>query len=51
MGGTISRAVVVGLASAVGLAAVWKVVRTTTGARWLLLIGLAIGLVIAGGLL
>lgn len=48
---TVSRAVVVGVASAVGLAAVWKVVRTTTGAPWLLLLGLAIGLVIAGGLL
>ena len=48
--GTFSRAVVVSVASAVGLAAVWKVVRMTAGARWWLLGGLAIGFVIAGGL-
>lgn len=47
---TLSRAVVVSVASAVGLAAVWKVVRMTIGARWWLLGGLAIGFVIAGGL-
>ncbi len=48
--GTFSRAVVVSVASAVGLAAVWKVVRMTAGARWWLLGGLGIGFVIAGGL-
>lgn len=48
--GTFSRAVVVSVASAVGLAAVWKVVHMTVGARWWLLGGLAIGFVIAGGL-
>lgn len=48
--GTLSRAVVVSVASAVGLAAVWKVVHMTAGARWWLLGGLAIGFVIAGGL-
>jgi PTS system mannose-specific IIC component len=48
--GTLSRAVVVSVASAVGLAAVWKVVRMTAGARWWLLGGLAIGFVVAGGL-
>ena len=47
---TLSRAVVVSVASAVGLAAVWKVVRTTAGARWWLLGGLVAGLAIAGGL-
>lgn len=45
-----SRAVVVAVASAVGLAAVWKVVRTTAGARWWLFGGLAAGFAIAGGL-
>ena len=45
---TLSRAVVVAVASAVGLAAVWKVVRTTAGARWLLLSGIAAGSVLAG---
>lgn len=49
--GTLSRAVSVSVASAVGLAAVWKVVHTTTGARWFLAAGLATGFVIAGGLL
>lgn len=48
--GTLSRAFVVGVASAVGLAAVWKVVRMTPGARWWLLGGLAVGFVIAGGI-
>jgi PTS system mannose-specific IIC component len=47
---TLSRAVVVALASAVGLAAVWKVVRTTAGARWWLAGGLVAGFAIAGGL-
>ncbi len=47
----LSRAVVVGCASAVGLAAVWKVVHTTTGARWYLLAGLAIGFAVAAGLM
>lgn len=47
---TLSRAVVVSVASAVGIAAVWKVVRTTTGARWWLLTGLAVGFLLAGGL-
>jgi PTS system mannose-specific IIC component len=51
MSPTVSRAVVVSVALAVGLAAVWKVVRSTTGARWLLLVGLGIGFVVAGGLL
>jgi mannose/fructose/N-acetylgalactosamine-specific phosphotransferase system component IIC len=46
---TLSRAVLVSVASAVGLAAVWKVVRTTAGARWWLLTGLAAGFAIAGG--
>jgi mannose/fructose/N-acetylgalactosamine-specific phosphotransferase system component IIC len=49
--GTLSRAVAVSVASAVGLAAVWKVVRTTTGARWWLLVGLAIGFTLAAELL
>jgi len=48
---TMSRAVVVSVASAVGLAAVWKVVRTTTGARWYLPAGLVIGFGLAGRLL
>lgn len=47
---TLSRAVVVSVASAVGIAAVWKVVRTTPGARWWLLGGLTAGFAIAGGL-
>ncbi len=45
---TVSRAFVVSIASAVGLAAVWKVVRLTPGARWFLLAGLAVGFLIAG---
>lgn len=47
---TLSRAVVVSVASAVGLAAVWKVTSTTPGARWWLLGGLALGFALAGGL-
>lgn len=43
----VSRAVVVSIASAVGLAAVWKVVHTTVGARWYLLGGLAMGFGVA----
>lgn len=39
----VSRAVVVGTASAVGLAAVWKVTQATAGARWYLLAGLLLG--------
>lgn len=48
--GTLSRAVVVSVASAVGLAAVWKVTQSTPGARWWLLSGLAVGFGIAWGL-
>lgn len=48
MSPVVSRAVVVAVASAVGLAAVWKVVRTTTGARWWLAFGVGAGFVIAG---
>lgn len=51
MSGIVSRAVVVSVASAVGIAAVWKVVHTTAGARWWLVGGLAIGLGLAAGLL
>jgi len=47
--GTLSRAVVVSTASAVGLAAVWKVTSTTPGARWWLLGGLVGGFALAGG--
>lgn len=43
----VSRAVVVGTASAVGLAAIWKVTQSTAGARWYLLSGLLIGFGIA----
>lgn len=43
----LSRALVVAVASAVGLAAVWKVVHTTAGARWYLLGGLGVGFAIA----
>ena len=46
----LSRAVVVSIASAVGLAAIWKVVHTTVGARWFLLGGLAMGFAIAAAL-
>jgi PTS system mannose-specific IIC component len=44
----VSRATVVSIASAVGIAAVWKVVRTTSGAPWLLLAGLGVGAMAAG---
>lgn len=47
---TLSRAVVVSVASAVGLAAVWKVTATAPGARWWLLGGLALGFALAGGI-
>lgn len=50
MSPVVSRAVVVSVASAVGLAAIWKVVRTTTGARWWLALGIGAGFVIAGSL-
>jgi mannose/fructose/N-acetylgalactosamine-specific phosphotransferase system component IIC len=43
----ISRAVVVGTASAVGLAAIWKVTQSTAGARWYLVSGLLVGFGIA----
>jgi hypothetical protein len=45
--GTLSRAVVVSVASAVGLAAVWKVTQSIAGARWWLLGGLVVGFGIA----
>ena len=48
--GMLSRAVVVSVASAVGLAAVWKVTHGTVGARWWLLGGLVLGFGIAWGL-
>lgn len=48
--GTLSRAVVVSAASAVGLAAVWKVTSTAPGARWWLAGGLLLGFALAGGL-
>lgn len=47
---TLSRAVVVSTASAVGLAAVWKVTSGAPGARWWLLGGLLVGFTLAGGL-
>ncbi len=50
MAPTVSRAGVVAIASAVGLAAVWKVVHTTNGARWCLLGGLGVGFGIAASL-
>ena len=43
----LSRAVVVGTASAVGLAAIWKVTQSTAGARWYLVSGLLVGFGIA----
>jgi hypothetical protein len=46
-----SRAMVVGTASAVGLAALWKLGRTTPGAPWYLAVGLVAGFALAGGLL
>ena len=45
----ISRAVVVGTASAVGLAAIWKMTQSTAGARWYLLSGLLLGFGVAWG--
>lgn len=39
----VSRAVVVGTASSVGLAAIWKVTQATAGARWYLGAGLLLG--------
>jgi len=48
---TLSRAMVVGTASAVGLAALWKLGRTTPGAPWYLAVGLGAGFALAGGLL
>lgn len=48
--GTLSRAVVVSVASAVGLAAVWKVVHGTKGARWWMAGGVLLGFGIAWGL-
>lgn len=48
--GTLSRAVAVSVASAVGLAAVWKVVHGTRGAPWWLAGGLLLGFGIAWGL-
>jgi hypothetical protein len=43
IGAAPSRAIVVAVAGAVGLGAVWKVVHTTAGAPWYLLGGLAVG--------
>lgn len=43
IGAAPSRAIVVAVAGAEGLGAVWKVVHTTTGAPWYLLGGLAVG--------
>jgi mannose/fructose/N-acetylgalactosamine-specific phosphotransferase system component IIC len=43
IGAVPSRSVVVAVAGAVGLGAVWKVVHTTRGAPWYLLGGLAVG--------
>jgi PTS system mannose-specific IIC component len=43
VGAAPTRAVVVAVAGAVGLGAVWKVVHTTSGARWYLAGGLAVG--------
>ena len=40
----VSRAVVVGVAASVAAGAVWKVVHAAPGARWLMLVGVAIGL-------
>jgi PTS system mannose-specific IIC component len=42
----VSRAVVVGIAASVAAGAVWKVVHAAPGAKFLLPIGLAIGLAI-----
>jgi hypothetical protein len=43
-----SRAVVVALAGATALGAVWKIVHATTGAGWYLLGGFLIGLSLVG---
>jgi len=43
-----SRAVVVALAGATALGAVWKIVHATTGARWYLLGGFLVGLSLMG---
>jgi mannose/fructose/N-acetylgalactosamine-specific phosphotransferase system component IIC len=40
----VSRAVVVGVAASVAAGAVWKVVHAAPAARWLMLVGVAIGL-------
>ena len=40
----VSRAVVVGVAASVAAGAVWKVVHAAPGARWLMLVGVAVGL-------
>jgi mannose/fructose/N-acetylgalactosamine-specific phosphotransferase system component IIC len=40
----VSRAVVVAVAASVAAGAVWKVVHTAPGARWLLLAGIAVGI-------
>jgi PTS system mannose-specific IIC component len=40
----VSRAVVVGVAASVAAGAVWKVVHAAPGARWLLLVGVGVGL-------
>lgn len=45
--GRFSRAVVVGTAASVAVGAVWKIFHTTDGARWFLLGGAALGLVLA----
>lgn len=47
----LSRAFVVAVASTVGLAAVWKVVHATAGARWFLLGGLVLGFGLAGSMM
>ena len=46
IGAPMSRAVVVGAAATVGAAAAWKILHTTTGARWYFVGGLAAGLAI-----
>ena len=45
--GRFSRAVLVGTAASVAVGAVWKIFHTTTGARWYLLGGGALGLLLA----
>lgn len=44
MDARLSRALVVGLAASVAAAAAWKIFHATSGARWMFLGGLAIGL-------